>query len=999
MKTKRIISAIVAAAMMICVLPLSVFAATELELDKPLTIVAGDQVVAATFTPAEDGLYAFASASVNEDAPVNTSLEILDSTQARVDYVLEYQDFQSFDFYCSAYLTKGEQYILRMEDSHYSADGFTVTASKAEVGKLENGKSAAIIPGESISYLTFTPEKDGQYMFTSQKVTDADARIDIILDSDNIEPNSCDSDSASDDYIDREFYVAYDLEGGKTYTMAFYDYNSTDDGFAVFANYFHKITEQPTAAKPTVKLDKADGASYQWHKTTKASSKLGPEDNKLMMTNSMYDNGKWTVPATQDHGVYYYDLMYVELKENEEMTVKSSAAVQLDKSQIVNANTMSGEYLSVSAADPKTVNIKASQTGVYQLNIATGADNSEFEVEYTVLVIGDAIEGQTTDTLTKYEKYATYACKVSFTDGVKLETDIFSMDPVIAKQPTAADPAVEVTFADDVKSYEWYTVEQSYKNVTDEDVPYVNPGTSYDSATGNWTATASAAYDDFYSYSLFDIELKKGDVVRIESSEELTANNCFLGGMIGQNDPEEIDGVLVYTVAEDGIYNLNIMTNKNDSTFKIQLLDNKLKDKLAEQTTSTLTKFEKDTAYACVITYADGVELTSDVVKLVPAFTKQPTAVKPSVEVNLPDDVKGYQWYEIVKKSIDDKTASAYEYDGSKSSYDSEKGVWTATADSYGDNGYFEIEAKAGDLIYIQVPADINFNGMHFLGFENNETYNCYEDNDGADDKGILEIEIEEDGTYYLYSTLDAEIKAWTQEAVKVEGQTTKELLKAEAGKEYICVASFDDTEITSDSFVANEVTEIAQNTAGADDKAAQKELIAKVDELLKDENLTDDEKAKLNEIKSEAQKKVDAIEAKEKAAADKAAADKVIGLITALPETLTKADAEAVNAAKKAYDALTEEQKTLVSAEVKERLAAAVAELEKLNAAVDTNKPADDANKPVDDSNKPVDDSNKPNDVIAPETSDNNALFVWAVVMLMAGLAVVALTKKKTAK
>lgn len=981
MKTTRIISAVVAAAMMICVLPLSVFAAAELELGTPATIVAGNETVAATFTPAEDGLYAFASASVNEAAPANTSLEIWDSTQARVDYVLEYQDFEGFDFYCSAYLTKGEQYTLRIDDSHFSADGFTVTASKAEVGKLENGKSAVIIPGESISYLAFTPEKDGQYMFTSQKVTDADARIDRILGSDNVEPISCDGDSNTDDYIDREFYVAYDLEGGKTYTMAFYDYNSTHDGFAVLANYFHKITEQPTAAKPAVKLDKTEGASYQWYGTTKVSTKLGPEDNKLMMANGMYDNGKWTVPAIEDHGVYYYDLMYVELKENEEMLLKSSAAVQLDKCQIVNANTMSGDYVSVSAADSKTIKIKASQDGVYQLNIATDADNSEFEVEYAVLDIGDAIQGQTTDTLTKFEKYGSYACKVSFADGVKLESDIFFMDPVIAKQPTAADPSVEATFKDDVKSYQWYTVEQSFKNVTDEDVPYVNPEASYDSATGNWTAIAYPTYDDLYGYSLFDIELKEGDVVKIQSSEALTANNCFLGGMSGQTDAEEIDGALVYTIAEDGMYNLHIMTNKDDSTFKIQLLDNKLKDKLAEQTTDTLTKFEKDAVYACVVTYVDGVELISDVVKMAPAFTKQPSAAKPSVEVNLPDDAKGYQWYEVVKKAIDDKSASAYEYDGGESSYDSEKGVWTATADTYGDSGYFEIEVKAGDVIYVQIPADINFNGMHFLGVENNETFNCYEDNDGADDEGILEIEIEEDGTYYLYSTLDAEIKAWKQDAVKVEGQTAKELLGAEAGKEYICVVTFDNTEIASDSFIATELTVLAQNTANADvnDKAAQKELIEKVDELLKNENLTDDEKAKLNEIKAEAQKNVEAIEAKEKAAADKAAADKAAGLINALPETLTKADAEAVAAAKKAYDALTEEQKALVSAEVKERLAAAANELDKLNASAS--------------------DTNKPNDVVAPETGDNSALFAWIAVMLMATVAVSTFAKKKAAK
>ncbi|MBQ1262818.1 MAG: hypothetical protein IIX89_00840 [Oscillospiraceae bacterium] len=982
MKTKRIISAVVAVAMMICALPLSAFASSpQLELDTPTTIVAGDRVLAATFTPAEDGLYEFASASVNEDAPANAGLEILDSTYTRIDYVIEYQDFQGFDFYFSAYLTKGEQYTLRMQDSHSSADGFTVTVSKAEVGKLEIGKSAVTIPGESISYLTLTPEKDGKYMLTSQKVTEADARFDRIVDEDGESPVDCDNDSNSDDYVDREFYVAYELKGGKTYTMAFYDYSGTDDGFYVSANNFHKIIDQPTAAKPSVELNSTEGASYQWHKTTAVSAKLGPDDNKLMMTSAVYDNGKWSTYSTQIDDVYSYDLMYVELKENEEMTIKSSDALLLDKCQIVNANTLSADGLSITAADSKTVKVKALQSAIYWLILATDAENSEFEVEYAVLTVGDAIQGQTTDALTKFEKYAGYACLVSFDDGTKLQSNIFIMNPVVVKQPTAAKPSVEVNFADDVKSYQWYEVEQSFKTVTDEDVSGATSDVSYDSDTGRWTATPNLIAEGIYGYSLFNIELKKGDIIKIQSNEDVVANHCFLGGMIGVVEAEIVDGDIVFTASENSVYNLYIASQKNDSTFSIQILDNKLKDKIADQTTASLTKFEKDAIYACVVTYVDGVELTSDVVKTVPAITKQPTSVEPSVEVNLPEDAKGYQWYEIVKGVLDDKKASAYEYDGGKSSYDSQKGVWKATTDSYNDNGYFEIEAKEGDVIYVQIPADVEFELNQYLGFENKDTFNCFEDHDGPDDNGIFEIEIEEDGTCYLYATFDTEIKAWMQDVIKLEGETAKELTKAEAGKEYFCIVAFDGADIASDSFISTEVTELSQSAANVDinDKAAQKELVAKVDELLKKQGLTDSEKAMLNEIKAEAQKNVAAIEAKEKAAADKAAADKVAKAINAIPENLTKADAEAVAAAKKAYDELTEEQRSLISDEVKERLAAAVAEIESLDV--------------------PAGDTDKPSDVIAPETGDNSALFAWMMAMFVAALAVGCLAKKKTAK
>jgi len=67
------------------------------------------------------------------------------------------------------------------------------------------------------------------------------------------------------------------------------------------------------------------------------------------------------------------------------------------------------------------------------------------------------------------------------------------------------------------------------------------------------------------------------------------------------------------------------------------------------------------------------------------------------------------------------------------------------------------------------------------------------------------------------------------------------------------------------------------------------------------------------------------ALDAALKAAADAQAAAAVDALIEAFPETVTPADAEQVNAANDAFNALTEEQKTLVKAENKAALAAAL--------------------------------------------------------------------------
>ena len=64
------------------------------------------------------------------------------------------------------------------------------------------------------------------------------------------------------------------------------------------------------------------------------------------------------------------------------------------------------------------------------------------------------------------------------------------------------------------------------------------------------------------------------------------------------------------------------------------------------------------------------------------------------------------------------------------------------------------------------------------------------------------------------------------------------------------------------------------------------------------------------------------------KKAADEAAAKAVTDAIGALPEKIDLSDKEAVVAARKAYDALTEDQKNLVSADVVAKLTAAEAQL-----------------------------------------------------------------------
>ncbi len=190
-----------------------------------------------------------------------------------------------------------------------------------------------------------------------------------------------------------------------------------------------------------------------------------------------------------------------------------------------------------------------------------------------------------------------------------------------------------------------------------------------------------------------------------------------------------------------------------------------------------------------------------------------------------------------------------------------------------------------------------------------------------------------------LYNTLSGEAGEYIMiDNIVMAGEkaiTLEDKANVEAAR-----AAYDALTDAQKSYVANVAAlEAAEATIAELEKAAQeaadKEAAAAVDAIIAElpaeialENkaaveaartaydaLTDAQKAFVEGLATlEAAEGV--IAALEKAAADKAAAEAVDALIEAFPETVTPADAEAVNAAKAAYDALTEEQKALVKAE-----------------------------------------------------------------------------------
>lgn len=193
------------------------------------------------------------------------------------------------------------------------------------------------------------------------------------------------------------------------------------------------------------------------------------------------------------------------------------------------------------------------------------------------------------------------------------------------------------------------------------------------------------------------------------------------------------------------------------------------------------------------------------------AFTKQPTAIDPSVEVNIPTDVASYQWYkvdpirEITTENASVVTGSEFGLTGD-SSYSEETG-WNGASDANLDAGdepssytncYFSIALNAGDTIRINSENEL-------LGLVLLDSEQISADAELIVTDKIYTITAPENGTYTLV-TLTSEanaairaelIPAFTTDS-SVTGSTDKKLMTDTEGT-YLCEVTFKYNDLNSD--------------------------------------------------------------------------------------------------------------------------------------------------------------------------------------------------------
>lgn len=612
MKRHKLLCVLLAATVLLCAVPMVAIAdATALTVDTPTTLIPGDATAEATFTPAQTGLYEWRVVEADLNNPAQPMVELFDSSQTYVEGIAGGNDWlgnpESFLVYR---LAAGEQYTLNVRDGAVSTTGVVVTVKAVPAASaLALNASETVVPGRYMSYLSFTPAETGDYVFSSAAVADADPFLRALLDENG--ETLLLLDGNDDDYDEWEFYAAYTLTAGKTYTLVMSDYSETADGFAVTAAPYYGIAEQPTAADPTLKVNRTDEVSaYQWY-TIKIDTLAVTEGHIGQNWGSVYEagTGTWSAPSNDNgDGTYYYSFFTIPLQAGDVLKITSSDTLDAEQCWVRIFNELIPEV------ENGALVYTIPKAGEYGVDLATDGDNSTFTFQLTTGVLDKKIDGQTAATLTAYEKNESYACVATFENGIVLTSLRVKMEPVIVKHPTAADPSVDVAFAKDVKTYEWYTVKTG-KPITDADVVDTMGDTAY--ADGVWSNESPVpAGVGCWGYDLFEISLKAGDVITILCSDAMDPNMWYFTGQnMGMAEMVQKEKALVFTVSHDDVYSVGVATEGKKSTFSIFAGEVALDQKVTDQTANALTAYEDGVMYACVVTYTDGVVLTSDMFK------------------------------------------------------------------------------------------------------------------------------------------------------------------------------------------------------------------------------------------------------------------------------------------------------------------------------------------------------------------------------------------------
>ena len=568
---------------------------------------------------------------------------------------------------------------------------------------------------------------------------------------------------------------------------------------SVMAIEDYKIVTEPSCENPTVVLNDANGASYQWYEVT--SGEITDKNGKgfehpILTGKSEYSSEKGWSSA------------YFGFDSNSART-HFFCELEINDGETIFVDTQGQRFIHFSLHDPSTMqeiscDVAQVANGYVVSNIyaekvliscGSYTDEAYIRVEIpTRKTFDKELANETGKTLSSFDFGKSYACIIEYADGTSLTSKIISFTPDITKEPTVKEPTVEINFKD-YASFQWYYVEDEEINITNENATEIDGNimiqedtrSFYDGENG-WTPVTNDKEEPNIYHYYFTVDLKSGETLKLNT--DLEADQIVLLDM-SKFAILEVSKDGECEVLEDGSYIL-VATNGNGKSLKASIVKAKEGEKIEGQGSSELTGYEPNKKYICKVSWTKGeatYELLSNAVKMEYEIISEPSSEKPTIEVSFKDYVEKYEWFKGIGKEAEITAENVEIYDGA--SYSEEQG-WQGAETDLGIT-YFQIELKKSDTVI--VTHDANGSSLSDIYFDGEIDIDAISGNDGE-----YIFEITRDGSYVLVSnpafdmvnlrvfSINAEM-----EKTPIKNQSTNTLTEYEIGEYYKAVVTYKD--------------------------------------------------------------------------------------------------------------------------------------------------------------------------------------------------------------
>ncbi len=396
------------------------------------------------------------------------------------------------------------------------------------------------------------------------------------------------------------------------------------DGAELMSDAFGEdaaITHQPTVDEPYVETNDPE-AIYQWYEVSGETVEITDKNADIVYdefsSSAYYEETGWKGVYFEDYGGR--EFFTVHLKAGEKITVKLMGEFRSYGVGIWDLELDDGVWKEI--VDGVTVyEFTAPYEADYTLQAYVRDDNDSIRAYFGGIAEYTAIEGETSAELSALEIGKSYACEVTYFNGIKEMSDRVDNFYRITHQPTIAAPYVETN--DENAEYQWYEfIDNSYelddsKADTFDGVEFGAPQDFIDELEGESSYSEGEGWSGLY-YSMLDyyvlyymtFDIKEGDILRCEFSSDM---NEVLVADLASNNIYELShngNKAVYKANKD--MRLTLMGQADElATVKAFIVDESYVA-IDGETSAELKDCTLGKTYACEVTFTDGSKEMSD---------------------------------------------------------------------------------------------------------------------------------------------------------------------------------------------------------------------------------------------------------------------------------------------------------------------------------------------------------------------------------------------------